>query len=141
MARRVFFSFHYQRDVWRANVVRKSGEFIGTAAAGFQDASLWEEAKRKGDAAIKKLIDDNLDGTTVTCVLIGAESWVRIARTSPRRGGGWRTSRGSCGGEGLVSRRKTTRRARRGSPYGPSNRVPPRRPRCEGKLVNLGNLA
>ncbi len=74
MARRVVFSFHYQRDVWRANVVRKSGEFIGTAAAGFQDASLWEEAKRKGDAAIKKLIDDNLENTSVTCVLIGAKT-------------------------------------------------------------------
>ena len=53
MARRVFFSFHYQRDVWRANVVRMSGVVIGSAAAGFHDASLWEEAKRKGDAAIR----------------------------------------------------------------------------------------
>lgn len=74
MARRVFFAFHYQRDVWRANVVRKSGEFIGTAAAGFQDASLWEEAKKKGDAAIKKLIDKALENTSVTCVLIGAKT-------------------------------------------------------------------
>lgn len=74
MARRVFFSFHYQRDVWRANVVRKSGTFIGTAAAGFHDASLWEEAKRKGDAAVKKLIDDALKNTTVTVVLIGAKT-------------------------------------------------------------------
>ena len=74
MARRVFFSFHYQRDVWRTNVVRKIGEFIGTAAAGFQDASLWEEAKRKGETAIKKLIDDNLENTSVTCVLIGAKT-------------------------------------------------------------------
>ncbi|MDL1957599.1 MAG: TIR domain-containing protein [Candidatus Desulfofervidus auxilii] len=24
MARRVFFSFHYERDVWRANVVRNT---------------------------------------------------------------------------------------------------------------------
>ena len=74
MARLVFFSFHYQRDVWRTNVVRKIGEFIGTAAAGFQDASLWEEAKRKGDTAIKKLIDEALKDTTVTVVLIGAKT-------------------------------------------------------------------
>ena len=74
MARRVFFSFHYQRDVWRTNVVRKIGEFIGTAAAGFQDASLWEEAKRKGDTAIKKLIVEALKDTTVTVVLIGAKT-------------------------------------------------------------------
>jgi hypothetical protein len=38
------------------------------------DHSLWEEAKRKGDAAIKKLIDDGLKGTTVTVVLIGAKT-------------------------------------------------------------------
>ena len=47
MARRVFFSFHYQRDVWRANQIRNIHNIIGTAAAGFQDASLWEEAYNK----------------------------------------------------------------------------------------------
>jgi hypothetical protein len=74
MARKVFFSFHYQRDLWRVNVVRNSGTVEGTAAAGFRDASLWEEAKRKGDSAIKALIDDGLVGTSVTVVLIGAET-------------------------------------------------------------------
>lgn len=74
MARRTFFSFHYQRDIWRANQVRKGGQFIGTAAAGFADASLWEEAKRKGDAVIKKMIDDALFNTSVTVVCIGART-------------------------------------------------------------------
>jgi len=74
MARRVFFSFHYGRDLWRVNVVRNSGVIEGVSAAGFHDASVWEEAKRKGDQAIKKLIDAGLDGTTVTVVLIGAET-------------------------------------------------------------------
>lgn len=74
MARRVFFSFHYQRDLWRVNVVRNSGAIEGISAAGFHDASLWEETKRKGDVAVKKLIDSGLDGTTVTVVLIGAET-------------------------------------------------------------------
>lgn len=74
MARRVFFSFHYQRDLWRANIVRNSGAIEGIAAAGFQDASLWEETTRKGDVAVKKLIDGGLDDTTVTVVLIGAET-------------------------------------------------------------------
>lgn len=72
--RSVFFSFHYQRDIWRANQVRNSGVVIGESAAGFRDASLWEEAKRKGDAAIKSLIDQGLKGTSVTVVLIGAET-------------------------------------------------------------------
>ena len=74
MARRVFFSFHYQRDIWRVNVVRNSGVVEGNAAAGFQDASLWEETKKKGDSAIKKLIDNGLVSTSVTVVLIGAET-------------------------------------------------------------------
>ncbi|WP_119681450.1 TIR domain-containing protein [Indioceanicola profundi] len=71
MARRTFFSFHYQRDVWRVNQIRNGHQFIGTAAAGFQDASLWEEAKKKGDRVIKRMIDDALEYTTVTVVCIG----------------------------------------------------------------------
>jgi hypothetical protein len=74
MARKVFFSFHYERDIWRTNVVRNSGVVEGSAAAGFYDASLWEEAKKKGDAEVKKLIDKGLVGTSVTVVLIGAET-------------------------------------------------------------------
>ena len=76
MARKVFFCFHYE-DIWRVNVVRNAHVVEGVAAAGFQDASLWEEAKKKGDAAIKKLIDDALVGTSVTAVLIGPHTWSR----------------------------------------------------------------
>jgi MTH538 TIR-like domain (DUF1863) len=74
MARRVFFSFHYQRDLWRVNVVRNSGAVEGVSAAGFHDASLWEETTKRGDAAIKKLIDSGLNGTSGTIVLIGADT-------------------------------------------------------------------
>jgi hypothetical protein len=77
MARRVFFSFHYERDIWRTNVVRNSGVVEGSAAAGFHDGSLWEEAKKKGDAEVKKLIDMGLIGTSVTVVLVGAETSTR----------------------------------------------------------------
>jgi len=74
MARRVFFSFHYQRDIWRANVVRNSGAIEGVAAAGFHDSSLWEETKRQGEAAVKKLIETGLEDSTVTVVLIGSDT-------------------------------------------------------------------
>lgn len=74
MVRRAFFSFHYDRDIWRANVVRNSWVTQDREAAGFFDASLWEEARKKGDAAIKKMIDDALIGTSVTAVLIGAQT-------------------------------------------------------------------
>lgn len=74
MARKVFFSFHYGRDISRANVVRNSWVTKDKGTAGFLDASLWEEAKAKGDAAIKRLIDDQMVGTTVTAVLIGSQT-------------------------------------------------------------------
>ena len=74
MARRVYFSFHYQRDLWRVNVVRNSAMIDGSSVAGFHDGSLWEETAKKGDDAIRKLVDAGLEGTTVTVVLIGAET-------------------------------------------------------------------
>lgn len=77
MARHVFFSFHYERDIWRANVVRNSWVTKDRKSSGFFDDSLWEEAKKKGDAAIKKMIDDALVGTSVTAVLIGKETSTR----------------------------------------------------------------
>jgi hypothetical protein len=71
MARYVFFSFHYQRDIVRVNQIRNLPEIVDEAAAGFKDSSLWEEAKKKGDDAVKKLIDAGLSGTSVTVVCIG----------------------------------------------------------------------
>lgn len=69
MARRVFFSFHY-KYVWKVNQIRSMTNVIGTAAAGFQDASLWEEAKKKGDKTIKAMIDKALQNTSVTVVCV-----------------------------------------------------------------------
>jgi hypothetical protein len=75
MARRVFFSFHYERDIWRANVVRNSWmTHDDRESSGFWDASLWEEAKLKGDSAIKRMIDNGIYNTSVTVVLIGAQT-------------------------------------------------------------------
>ena len=72
MARRVFFSFHYENDVWRANIVRNS--WVMADAAGYVDAADFEEVKTGGDVAIKRWIDEQLAGTSVTVVLIGAET-------------------------------------------------------------------
>jgi len=75
MARRVFFSFDY-KYVFKVNKIRSMPKIIGSAAAGFQDASLWEEAKRKGDKEIKRLINKGLENTSVTvvCVTYGTVS-------------------------------------------------------------------
>ena len=82
MARRVFFSFHYERDVWRAGQVRNSWVTKpDREAAGFWDSAEWEKVKKGGDMAIKRWINKQLEGTSVTIVLIGAETssrkWVR----------------------------------------------------------------
>ena len=77
MARRTFFSFHYERDAWRAGQVRNSWVTKDREAAGFWDAAKWEEVKKKGKAAVEKWIDDQLNGTSVTVVLIGAETSTR----------------------------------------------------------------
>ena len=69
MARRVFFSFHYQH-VWKVNQIRNAPNITGSATAGFVDASLWEEAKKKGVKEIKRMIDKALVNTTVTVVCV-----------------------------------------------------------------------
>ena len=48
MARRVFFSFHYDNDIWRANQVRNANVVAGSDIAGFFDHSEYEEAKKAG---------------------------------------------------------------------------------------------
>lgn len=94
MARSVFFSFHYQRDIWRVNVVRNHFLTVGGYnSAGYWDHSLWEKVKRDGELAIKRLIDQGLQNTSVTVVLIGAETaqrrWVKYEiEKSHERGNG-----------------------------------------------------
>jgi antiphage defense system Thoeris ThsB-like protein len=78
VARYVYYAFHYQRDIQRANVVRNSRTVLAAGTeVGYYDQSLWEEAQTKGDAAIKKLIDEGMVGSSVTVVLIGAETYSR----------------------------------------------------------------
>src|SRR6185312_15330975 len=78
MARSVYFSFHYD-DVssFRANVVRNSWVTHGDGMESFVDRSIWEEAKRKGDRALQRLIDRALSGTSVTVVLVGSGTYLR----------------------------------------------------------------
>ena len=83
MAKRVFFSFHYQDVIdFRANVVRNHWlTKPDRENAGFFDASIWENAKKTSSLALKRLINSELKYTTVTTVLIGsgtyARRWVR----------------------------------------------------------------
>ena len=75
MARRVFFSFHYENAIWRVSQIRNSW-FLKPKreAAGFWDAAAWESVQRQGPGAVKRWIDTQLDGSSVTVVLIGSET-------------------------------------------------------------------
>jgi len=74
MARYSFFSFSYE-DVknFRVNVVRNSWLHHQDDKTFF-DRSIWEEERVKTSSRIKKIIDNGLKGTSVTAVLIGAET-------------------------------------------------------------------
>ena len=78
MVRTVFFSFHYQRDILRVQIIKNHHITKGNyTAAGFFDGSLEEKAQKEGDEAVKRLIDKGLNGSTVLCVLIGNETFKR----------------------------------------------------------------
>lgn len=78
MVRRVFFSFYYKDDAWRASQVRNMGTVEGDRPISDND---WEEVKRGGDAAIQRWIDNQLSGKSCVVVLVGKETsnrkWVK----------------------------------------------------------------
>lgn len=79
MAKRVFFSFHYQDIIdFRANVVRNHWRLKpNRESAGYFDASIWEKAKKEGNIALKRLINGAIKNTSNTCVLIGSDTYNR----------------------------------------------------------------
>jgi len=82
VTKRVYFAFHYQDVIdLRANVVRNHNMPEGVRKAGYFDSSIWESAKNTNDLSLKRLINTELEGTSVTAVLIGsltyARPWVR----------------------------------------------------------------
>ena len=91
--RRVFFSFHYEADAWRAAQIRNAGGLDGNEPVS--DNS-WEQVKLGGDAAIKRWIDEQIASRSCVVVLIGANTadrkWVRyeIKRA-------WATDKGVVG--------------------------------------------
>ncbi len=75
MARRVFFSFHYNRDAWRVSQIRNSNIVTQKyEKSPFLDKAGWESIKRQGGTAVRAWIDRQLNGSGVTIVLIGRET-------------------------------------------------------------------
>jgi len=71
MARRVFFSFHYDPDNWRASQVRMMGAIEGNPPVSDND---WETITRGGAPNIEKWIKGQLEGKSCTVVLIGSDT-------------------------------------------------------------------
>jgi hypothetical protein len=91
VARKTFFSFHYKDDIWRASVVRNSWVTQDRESAGFFDSVEWEKVKKRTDSEIEKWIDGQMNGTSVTVVLIGQNTagrkWINYEITSSHKRG------------------------------------------------------
>ena len=74
----VFFSFHYDNDVWRAGKVRNMG--IVDNSSTFCDND-WEAVRRNSTSVIEKWIDEQLQKRSCIVVLIGSKTserkWVK----------------------------------------------------------------
>jgi MTH538 TIR-like domain (DUF1863) len=71
MARKVFFSFHFDADFWRTQQVRNINALEGNPLA---TPNNWEAIKRQGDAAIQNWIEKEMAGRSCAVVLIGRET-------------------------------------------------------------------
>ena len=69
MARRVFYSFHFKPDNWRAGMVRNIRSTEGNRPVSDND---WEAVKKGGDTAIRKWIGGQMMYRSCTVVLIGS---------------------------------------------------------------------
>ena len=69
--RQVFYSFHYKKDVMRAAQIRNIGALEGNKSVAENE---WEEIKGKGDKAVEKWIDDNMNYRSCVIVLVGEET-------------------------------------------------------------------
>lgn len=74
---RVFFSFHYELDYWRAHQLRTLPHNVGARAAGYRDGSLVETFKLLDEKTLRARIDDSLQRSAATAVLIGARTFER----------------------------------------------------------------
>ncbi|NOU24137.1 MAG: TIR domain-containing protein [Methylotenera sp.] len=71
MARKVFYSFHYSADSWRASKVRNIGVIEGNQPAKDND---WESITKGGDKKIEAWIAEQMNGRTCTVILAGKET-------------------------------------------------------------------
>ena len=75
--RKIFYSFHFDNDVFRVQQVRQMGVIEGNEPVA---ANTWEQLK-KNDSSVEKWIDENMSGKSCVIVLIGTDThkrpWVK----------------------------------------------------------------
>ncbi len=69
--RQIFYSFHYDNDVFRVQQIRNIGALEENKPVSPND---WETVKKGGDKAIEKWIDDNMVNRSCIVVLVGHET-------------------------------------------------------------------
>lgn len=78
MARKVFTSFHYIPDNWRASQIRNMGKIEGNSIVS---TNKWEEVTKGGSSAIEKWINDNMSGKSCVVVFVGENAagrkWIK----------------------------------------------------------------
>ncbi|MFD2918108.1 TIR domain-containing protein [Terrimonas rubra] len=72
--RQIFYSFHYDNDVFRVQQIRNIGALEENQPVSIND---WEKVKQGGPRAIEQWIDSNLKGKSCLIVLIGTETYSR----------------------------------------------------------------
>lgn len=76
--RQIFYSFHYDNDVFRVQQIRNMGALEDNKPVSHND---WETVKKGGDKAIEKWINDNMNYRSCVVVLIGTDThkrpWVK----------------------------------------------------------------
>ncbi len=72
--RQVFYSFHYDNDVFRVQQIRNMGALEGNEPVSKND---WEAVKRGGDKAIEKWIEENMNYKSCVVVLVGEDTYKR----------------------------------------------------------------
>lgn len=75
---KVFYSFHYERDVNRVQLIRNMGMLEGQRLLNAQE---WETVRRQGTSSIEHWINEQMKYKTAVIVLIGKETasrpWVQ----------------------------------------------------------------
>lgn len=76
--RQIFYSFHFDNDVFRVQMVRQMGVIEGNEPVS---KNTWETVKGSGAPAIERWIDENMKGKSCVVVLIGSDTserpWVK----------------------------------------------------------------